>query len=379
MERVPLHERNPTKDLLEPYDLLFARQSIVTEGAGQASIFVGGREPTTFESHLIRARIDRSKADPFWMFYFFESPQGRSRVRSIVNQVSAAGIRGSDLGQLLIPLLPLTEQQRAAAVLRIIDDKIESNRRLAALLEQITASLFRARFIDFVGVEGFDESEIGPIPSGWSVSSIGDCLAVVGGGTPSTKESRYWDGGTHCWATPKDLAGTDSLILLDTQRRITDEGVRRISSRLLPERTVLLSSRAPVGYTAMAFVEVAVNQGFIAIPPCDSLPSEYVLMWLRENMDQIKAHASGTTFAEISKRAFRPLPILVPSPPAVSEFRQFAAPVFDLLAALEARVLAKMRDALLPRLVSGTIRVPATGDSKEVIGQGVTQLAGASP
>lgn len=146
---------------------------------------------------------------------------------------------------------------------------------------------------------------------------------------------------------------------------------------MLPKRTVLLSSRAPVGYTAMSFVDVAVNQGFIAIPPSDSVPGEYVMFWLRENMDRIKAHAGGTTFAEISKRAFRPLLMLVPPASALAEFEQAARPMFDLIAAQEREIkaLSNIRDALVPKLVSGEIRVSDTANADEVIGPAVEHVA----
>ena len=272
---------------------------------------------------------------------------------------------------------PPEEQRRIAAVLGVLDDKIDSNRRLAALLEQAAAELFRARFVDFVGVEEFEDSEIGRIPRGWRVAPIGEVLKVVGGGTPSTKEPRYWEAGIHCWATPKDLSGARSPVLLDTQRHITDEGITQISSRLLPKRTVLLSSRAPVGYTAMSFVEVAVNQGFIAIPPTDGVPNEFVLLWLRQHMDRIKAHAGGTTFAEISKRAFRPLLMAVPPAELLAAFERAAGPMFDLIAAedREIRLLSKLRDALLPKLISGSIRVPDTSEPAEVIEPARAELA----
>jgi type I restriction enzyme S subunit len=124
-----------------------------------------------------------------------------------------------------------------------------------------------------------------------------------------------------------------------------------------------------VGYTAISYVEVAVNQGFIAIPPTDGMPSEFVLFWLREHMDQIKAHAGGTTFAEISKRAFRPLPMVVPTPEQLGAFADAAGRLVDLMATLERelQMLSQIRDGLLPRLVSGEIRVPDANHAAEVV------------
>ena len=271
------------------------------------------------------------------------------------------------IGAASIPLPPFRAQQRIASVVGALDDKIDSNRRFSQPLEQVAETEFRARFVDFVGIDKLVPSEIGPIPDGWAVAPVGEELKVVGGTTPSTKEPEYWHGGTHCWATPKDLSGLASPVLLDTERHITDDGLSRISSGLLPKRTVLLSSRAPVGYTAIGMIETAVNQGFIAIPPNGSIPSEYVFFWVRANLDLIKEHAGGTTFAEISKRAFRPLPMLVPPSEDLKEFEGIARPLIDSIAGhrRECLSLAAIRDALLPKLVSGEISMPDSVEPTE--------------
>jgi type I restriction enzyme S subunit len=331
-----------------------------------------------FASYLVRFRMDLSRAHPRFIGYVLGSPSWREFVAANATGSAQPQLNAAVMQTFELAVPPLAEQERIATLLGALDDKIDSNRRLAGLLEEAAAILFRARFVDFVGVEEFDDSEIGPIPRGWTVRPVGDVVSVVGGSTPSTKEPRYWDGGTHCWATPKDLSETDSRVLLDTKRHITGEGVRKVSSGMLPRRTVLLSSRAPIGYTALSAVEVAVNQGFIAVPPSGGIPSEFVLCWLHENMERIKNHAGGTTFAEISKRAFRPLPIVVPPAPALAEFEQKVRPMFDLLAeqAMETRTLVGARDALLPRLVSGQIRVPDRANTDEICGPAPEQFAG---
>ena len=116
-------------------------------------------------------------------------------------------------------------------------------------LEAMAQALFKSWFIDFDGHDPADlvDSELGPIPRGWGVGEIGKVVKVVGGSTPRTKEPKYWEGGTHCWTTPKDLSSAQSPLLLSTARRITDAGLAKISSGLLPSGTFLLSSRAPVG------------------------------------------------------------------------------------------------------------------------------------
>lgn len=277
------------------------------------------------------------------------------------------------------PSLP--DQQAIAGVLGSLDDKIEQNRRTAQALERLARAIFRAWFVDFEPVKAkqtgatsfpsmpqgiFDAlprslagSEIGPIPEGWQVKPIGEAVSVKGGGTPSTKNPEYWDGGVHCWATPRDMSRLSHPVLLDTERRITDAGVACISSGLLPAGTVLLSSRAPVGYLALAAVPTAINQGFIAMVCDGPLSPSYVLNWTHQSLYAIKARASGTTFPEISKRNFRPLAVVVPPSAIVTAFGELADPLFELLTACvkENAQLATVRDYLLPHLLKGSVRV----------------------
>ncbi|HMO83318.1 MAG TPA: restriction endonuclease subunit S, partial [Lacipirellulaceae bacterium] len=179
----------------------------------------------------------------------------------------------------------------------------------------------------------------------------------------------YWKGGTHFWATPKDLSALQHPVLLSTARRITDDGVAKISSGVLPVDTVLLSSRAPVGYLALAKVPTAVNQGFIAVTCDGRLKPHFILHWLHANMEEIKGRASGTTFAEISKTAFRPIPAIVPPPALINAFENVAKPMFDMITHMvaESAELAALRDYLLPRLLSGRVRVGAAERIEEKV------------
>ena len=204
------------------------------------------------------------------------------------------------------------------------------------------------------------ESEMGEIPDGWEVSQIGDEVDAVGGSTPSTKEPSYWHQGDHYWATPKDLSKLKSPVLLDTNRKITDAGLRKISSRTLPVGTVLLSSRAPIGYLAIAEIPTAVNQGFIAMRCERRLPNLYVLYWCEQNLGYIRDIAGGSTFAEISKKTFRTVSVIVPSKAILGMYQPLSRPLYNLLVAnvKEAATRAALRDTLLPKLISGEIRVP---------------------
>ena len=181
-----------------------------------------------------------------------------------------------------------------------------------------------------------------------------DVVDVVGGNTPSTDAAEYW-GGEHAFATPKDLSQLSEPVLLSTERALTSEGLARVSSGLLPGDTVLLSSRAPIGYLAINQVPVAINQGFIAMRPRKGISAQFLLRWAESSQEAIVSRANGSTFLEISKANFRPLQLVVPDNHVHAAFDRLATPFFQQVVTLdkESRTLAALRDSLLPKLISG--------------------------
>jgi len=407
MDRVPLSEKEADKFLLQEGDLLFARQSLVLEGAGKCSIFLRDSEPVTFESHVTRVRLDPSKANSSFYYYYLKSPHGQAAIRSIVEQgAGASGIRGSDLKSLNVLWRPLPEQKAIAHILGTLDDKIEVNRRMNETLEGMARALFKSWFVDFDPVldnalaagnpipeefrdraaqraeaatsaasqgrpfglpkplaaqfpDAFHDSDLGPIPRGWEARDIGDTVDVKGGGTPSTKRSEYWEGGIHPFCTPRDMSWLTSAVMLDTERHLTDAGVAKISSGQLPPGTVLMSSRAPIGYLAIAETAVSVNQGIIAMVCDKMLSNHYVLRWAEQKMDTIKANANGSTFLEISKMNFRPIPVIVPRLTVLEAHARHARELRARVVANQRQCnsLTALRDTLLPKLLSGELRV----------------------
>src|SRR5690554_4235839 len=206
------------------------------------------------------------------------------------------------------------------------------------------------------------DSELGEIPEGWGVSQIGDEVTVVGGGTPSTKNPIFWEGGRISWTSPKDLSNLADKVLVETERKITEAGLAKISSGLLPINTVLMSSRAPVGYLAMAKIPVAVNQGYIAMKCEKVLSPEFVIQWCEAHMDEIKSRASGTTFAEISKKNFKIIPVVVPPESLMSAYTRQVLPLYEAIEinVRESDNLAQLRDTLLPKLLSGELSLTTT-------------------
>jgi type I restriction enzyme S subunit len=373
-----------SQHLLQRDDLVITR----TGRVGTTAVFSEFKLPVLPGAFLIRFRLKRSIADPQFYCYFFNSNQGQSLLASVASGSVQQNLNITALHGLDVPFPPLAEQKAIAAVLGALDDKIELNRRMNATLEAMARALFQSWFVDFdpvrakldgqqpVGMDettaglfpdSFEDSEAGHIPKGWTIRPVGEVVDCVGGGTPSTGEPKYWEGGTHHWTTPKDFSSLQAPILLDTDRKITDAGIAKISSGLLPAGTLLLSSRAPVGYLAIAAMPVAINQGFIALKCNERASNFFMLNWCQMNMAEIESRATGTTFAEISKQNFRPISVVLPPKELMAVFSTKVEPLYTRIRANlhQSRTLATLRDTLLPKLLSGELSVAEAALEKE--------------
>lgn len=340
--------------------------------------------PACVNQHVAIIRVDRDYVHPGYLLAFLTHPQVKEYIEGFNAGGSRRAITKAHIESFVVPLPPMPFQIDIASMLKALDDRIVLLRETNITLEAITQSLFKSWFVDFDPVrakldgrvpegmdeataalfpDSFDESEIGLVPTGWRVGEIGDVVNYVGGGTPSTKDAEYWEPGEHAWTTPKDLSGLQSPALLRTERQISSKGLTKVSSGLLPAGTLLLSSRAPIGYLAITQIPLAINQGYIAILPSSQLPPLYMLFWCQQNMEVIKSRANGSTFMEISKKAFSPIPLLVPPAPVLHAFMIIASQLFSRLVENEkqAQTLVCLRDTLLPRLISGQLRLPEVG------------------
>lgn len=311
--------------------------------------------------------------DPQFCYYFLKTLNWNK----FSDKSSVPGVNRNDAHQEPVSIPPQFEQQEIAAVLGALDDKIEVNRKTAATLEAMARALYRFWFVDFDPVHAKAEGRAHAhmdaataalfpdrfgedgLPEGWGATTIGEVSEIVGGATPKSNEPAYWEGGDHLWATPKDLASLGQPVLFDTSRKITDAGLAKISSRLSPSGTLLLSSRAPIGYLAIAARPLAINQGFIAIRETEELSGLEAYFWCVENMELIHANANGSTFQEISKKNFRPMEYALAPKPIRDAFNDQAGELFKRLSLLceESQTLATLRDTLLPRLMSGEVRI----------------------
>ena len=213
-------------------------------------------------------------------------------------------------------------------------------------LEQQAQSYFHELFVDNADPE-------------WTTGTISDLGAVVGGSTPSKAKPEYYTESGIAWITPKDLSVNKSKFISHGENDITELGLKNSSASIMPEGTVLFSSRAPIGYIAIAAGEVTTNQGFKSVIPKPEIGTPFVYFFLKHNLPVIEGMASGSTFKEVSGSTMKNIPAVIPDAETLARFTDFCVPIFEQQRILEeqSQSLAALRDNLLPKLMSGEIDV----------------------
>ena len=258
-------------------------------------------------------------------------------------QSAQPGLSVKTLSKQEIDLPSLEKQRQVVEVIGGIDAKIRVNAKLNGYLEELLLAKYDKLFpvnADFTGI-------------------LSDVGTIIGGATPSKKRSEYYCSNGIGWITPRDLSNTSDKFIAHGADDITDEGYASCSAKLLPKGSVLFSSRAPIGYIAIAADAVATNQGFKSIVPKEEIGTAFVYCFLVRNKQRIADMGAGTTFPEVSGKMMKSVELAIPERTLCAEFDFFAGPILKRQEALERenRELAALRDALLPKLMSGEIDV----------------------
>jgi type I restriction enzyme, S subunit len=337
MDRVPMSDREIDLFAVRAGDLLFARQSLVAAGAGKCALVRCTAETTTFESHLIRVRLDQSKADPEFFHYYFLSPLGKANVQSLVMQVAAAGIRGSELATLQVPVPPLPIQRRIAGILSAYDDQIENSRRCIKILEEMARRIYREWFVHFrfPGHEDcrFLDSPLGEIPEGWEVRTLGE-VAALNYGKALTKEARR-DG-------PFPVFGSSGQV-----------GTHECSLTKGPG--IVVGRKGNVGSVFWC------DDDFFAIDTAYFVTSALPLRFLYYLLPTLNFINSDAAVPGLSRNQAYSLEIVVPPDDVLNSFCKQADILEDQAILLTRQIhnLHRTRDLLLPRLLSGQVDVEA--------------------
>lgn len=289
----------------------------------------------------------------------------------------------ADLGTLPIRVPSLAEQAAIASVLGALDDRIENLRATNETLEAIVQSLFKSWFVDFdpvkakaagkepVGMDAetaalfpseFEESELGLIPRGWSVQPFSETVTIYGGSTPKTSEPNYWSG-LLPWFSVVDAPEPSDVFVVDTQKHISEEGLKSTSKKLLPTGTTIISARGTVGRVALTGVPVAMNQSCYGLR--GKFDAVYFTYFNTKNLVAVlQGLAHGSVFDTITTTTFNSASVVCPPQPLILAYEAQATPLLELVLqnVKEAQALRKLRELLLPKLISGELRLPGFGD-----------------
>ena len=353
MARLNMTDHELLKSGVQSGDLLFGRRSLVEEGAGRCAIAHGIAEPTTFESSIIRVRLNPELADPSFYFYYFRSPLGRALVRSIVSGATVKGIRGSDLQRLQVAQPPLETQQEIATALAKFDDLIENNQRRIALLEESARLLYREWFVNLRDPGG--QQNFGTLPAGWDVKPMTE-MAVVNRASLSSKDKpetiQYID-----------IASVETGVITSTTKMQYAEAPGR-ARRLVQHGDFIWSCVRP-NRRSYAMIwnpddDVVVSTGF-AVLTAKTVPFTY--LYLACTSDEFVAYltnrATGAAYPAVSGKDFEEAQLLCPDQDVLRDFHERCLPLFELRNELirENGLLGEARNALLPKLMSGEIQV----------------------
>lgn len=338
-----------------------------------------GPEKVALAQRVVTLRGKAGLLDSTYLLYLLQSEETQGQLKSRATGTTVLGIKQSELRKVPINVPPLPMQKEAAATLRSLDDRIALLRETNATLEAIAQALFKSWFVDFDPVrakmagrapdgmdeataalfpDSFEESGLGLVPKGWRVCAFTETVNVIGGGTPKTSVSEYWDGSIP-WFSVVDAPVTTDVFAIDTQKHITEAGIANSSTKLLPAGTTIISARGTVGKLAMAGCEMAMNQSCYGLR--GKAGDDYFTYFSTFRLvETLKQRTHGSVFDTITRDTLAGVIVTYPEQRIIKAFESLLAPVMRRIRTnlQQAQTLATLRDTLLPRLISGQLRLP---------------------
>ena len=328
-------------------DTIMARITPCLENGKTSQVRCLDNEEVGFGSTEYIVFRAKEGTDPDYLYYLICSPLVRDpAIKSMVGSSGRQRVQTDVVANLQIAVPDFDEQKKIGGLLKALDDKIQLNTEINKNLEAQAQAYFIDQFV------------VNADPT-WPQGTLSDLGTVVGGGTPSKKHPEYYCEHGIPWITPKDLSVDKSKFISHGENDISDLGFSNSSATKMPEGTILFSSRAPIGYIAIASNTVTTNQGFKSVIPNTNVGTAFVYYFLKQALPTIEGMASGSTFKEISGSGMKSVHAVIPDNETLHKFSEFCKPLFKQQAVMEAenRRLSGIRDALLPKLMSGEIDV----------------------
>jgi type I restriction enzyme S subunit len=338
----------------QPNDVVFSYETRL----GEAAIIPEGLR-CCLGRRMALMRPDPLKVDPRFLLYAYLGPDFHETLRERT-------IHGSTVERILLTEFPdfrisvpdLPTQRAVAALLGALDDKIDLSRRMNRTLHSIARAIFKSWFVNTTpsrGPAGGGESVYRS--EEWPEIAFGDTVHILSGGTPRTSEPEYW-GGEVPWYSVADAPTDADVFVVHTQKSITDAGLENSAAQLVPALTTIISARGTVGTCAMTARPMAFNQSCFGLRPRDGFGIYYTYFSTLTAVDALRRSAHGSVFSTITRDTFRSIAVHKPPRHRVEAFESAAEPLMNrvLLNVRETRRLVGIRDALLPRLMSGALR-----------------------
>ena len=332
---------------------------------------------TTFQKSVAIIKPKKDIVDSFYLYYYLNY-KNRDLVE-FAGGTTQKNLLLKDIRAFDVELPDLATQKKISARLKLLDDKIELNRKMNETMELMARAIFRSWFIDFDPVRAksqgkkpfgmdditaalfpndFEQSESEEIPKGWIKKNLLECVDLIGGGTPKTSNLEFWDGDIP-WFSVVDSPNPSDLWVIDTIKKITKAGLDGSSTKLLRPGTTIISARGTVGNLALVGTAMTMNQSCYGIQGKQGFGDYFTYFTVKNLVVELKQNAHGSVFDTITTDTFKKASIIVPSPEArlIERFENKTKDMLELIKSNvhESRELAKCRDLLLPRLLSGEL------------------------
>ena len=337
-----------------------------------------GPEKIALAQRVVTLRGKANFLDSTYLLYWLQSEDAQEQLKARATGTTVIGIKQSELRKLTVPIPPITVQQKVAEILRSLDDRITLLRETNTTLEAIAQALFKSWIVDFDPVhakmqgrapegmdqstatlfpDSFEESELGAVPKGWRMASLRDCCnKIESGGTPKRSEIEYWNG-SYSWLTSGEVR---KPIVFETKETITDEGLKGSSAKLWPSGTTVIAMYgATAGEVCLIASPMTANQACCGLIPRPSFRA-FVFFCSRRESENLASKSSGSAQQNLNKGLVENHAILLPSDGVVTAYEAVVGLLLDRWIESErnAQTLSNLSDTLLPRLISGQLRLP---------------------
>lgn len=294
-----------------------------------------------------------------WIKYYIDSPQGQAYINRNLNTTVQATLNVKNLNEMPIPFYSKEYTSNVVKILSSLDRKIELNNKINADLEEMAQAIFKNWFVDFEPFKDgkFVDSELGMIPEGWKVGTLGEFCKCLLGGTPSRSKEEYWNGEVN-WINSGEI---NKFRILEASEKITELGLAKSATKLLPKKTTVLAiTGATLGQVSLLEIDTCANQSVIGVLENTEVPYEYIYPFIKDRIEMLIQHQTGGAQQHINKDNVESLIFLLPAINVLEDYISLVSPMYKRIESqcFENLYLSTLRDTLLPRLMSGEIEVP---------------------